>query len=90
MGEKPLLMEMQRRMLRIRRFEEQVIQMVERGEIIGAAHSYIGEEAVAVVAVASGDGLERAFRELGAAVVQGGQTMNPSAEEIAAAAESIR
>ena len=48
MVEKPLLMEMLRRMLRIRHFEERVIQMVERGEIVGAAQSYIGEEAVAV------------------------------------------
>ena len=47
MLEKPLLMEMLRRMFRIRRFEERVIQLVERGEIVGAAHSYIGEEAVA-------------------------------------------
>ena len=48
MLEKPMLMEMLRRMLRIRHFEEAVINMVERGEIVGAAHSYIGEEAVAV------------------------------------------
>ena len=41
--DKSLLMEMLRRMVRIRRFEERVIQMVERGEIVGAAHSYIGE-----------------------------------------------
>ena len=34
--------------LRIRHFEEAVINLVERGEIVGAAHSYIGEEAVAV------------------------------------------
>ena len=38
---------------------------------------------VAVVAVALGDGLEQVFRELGAAaVVRGGQTMNPSAGEL--------
>ena len=48
MLEKPLLMEMLRRMLRIRHFEEAVVSLVERGEIVGAAHSYIGEEAVAV------------------------------------------
>ena len=48
MLEKPMLMEMLRRMLRIRHFEEEVISMVERAEIVGAAHSYIGEEAVAV------------------------------------------
>ena len=46
MLEKPLLMEMLRRMVRIRRFEERVIQLVERGELVGAAHSYIGEEPV--------------------------------------------
>ena len=33
---KPLLVEMLRRMVRIRLFEERVIQMVERGEIVGA------------------------------------------------------
>lgn len=43
-----LLMAMLRRMVRIRLFEEEVIRMVERGEIVGAAHSYLGEEAVAV------------------------------------------
>ena len=37
-----------RRMSLMRRFEERVIQLVERGEIVGAAHSYIGEEALAV------------------------------------------
>ena len=42
--EKGLLVEMLRRMLRIRRFEEQVVRLVERGEIVGATHSYIGEK----------------------------------------------
>jgi len=43
-------------------------------------------EAIAVVAVAAGDGLTALFRSLGAsAVVHGGQTMNPSAGDIAAA-----
>ena len=32
--EKGLLVEMLRRMLRIRRFEEQVVRLVERGEIV--------------------------------------------------------
>ena len=43
MLDKTALMEMMRRMLRIRHFEEAVISLVERGEIVGAAHSYIGE-----------------------------------------------
>jgi len=45
---------------------------------------------VPVVAVVPGEGLQRVFRSLGATeVVPGGQTMNPSTREIAAAVESI-
>ena len=41
----------------------------------------------AIVAVASGSGIERAFRELGAtAAIGGGQTMNPSTRELLQAA----
>ncbi len=45
--------EMLRRMLRIRYFEEEVIRLVQGGEVVGAAHCYIGEEAVAVGACAA-------------------------------------
>jgi len=42
------------------------------------------------VAVAAGEGLENMFRDLGVdAVVTGGQTMNPSTEDILRAAQSI-
>jgi len=41
-----------------------------------------------VIAVASGDGLVRMFRDSGAAVVNGGETMNPSTSEILAAIEN--
>ncbi|MBO9371296.1 MAG: DAK2 domain-containing protein [Chloroflexi bacterium] len=45
---------------------------------------------VGVVAVVSGDGLEKVFMSLGAsAVVPGGQTMNPSTEEILRVVESL-
>lgn len=45
---------------------------------------------VPVVAVVPGEGLQRVFRSLGATeVVSGGQSMNPSTREIAAAVESI-
>ena len=44
--------------------------------------------AVAAVAVASGDGFVQLFRELGAAVVPGGATLNPSAAEILSAARA--
>jgi len=43
---------------------------------------------VAVVAVGRGDGVERLLRSMGAIVVHGGQTMNPSAGDILAAIES--
>jgi DAK2 domain fusion protein YloV len=44
----------------------------------------------AIVAVASGDGLAEVFRSLGAAaVVTGGQTMNPSTKDLLQAVESV-
>jgi DAK2 domain fusion protein YloV len=43
---------------------------------------------IGVIAVAAGDGLAKVFRSLGATVVQGGQTMNPSVQEILAAVNS--
>jgi len=45
---------------------------------------------IAPVAVVAGEGLARVFQSLGAAaVVRGGQTMNPSTEEILRAVESV-
>ena len=44
---------------------------------------------IAVVAVAFGDGMIKVFESLGAVVVKGGQTMNPSVKEILAAVEAI-
>jgi uncharacterized protein len=48
-----------------------------------AAASSIG-----VIAVAAGDGFVNVFKSLGARVVHGGQTMNPSVQEILAAVNS--
>jgi pyruvate dehydrogenase E1 component alpha subunit len=42
------LTEMYRRMLRIRLFEEQVVELVAHGELPGAAHTSIGEEGTVV------------------------------------------
>ena len=42
------LIEMYRRMTRIRLFEEQVVELAARGELPGAAHTSIGEEATVV------------------------------------------
>ena len=44
-------------------------------------------EGIAVVAVGAGLGIEELLRSMGASVVRGGQTMNPSAGEIRAAIE---
>lgn len=52
-----MLLEMQRRMLRIRRFDERASKMVKRGQIPGTVHTSIGQEAQVVGAcLALGDG----------------------------------
>ena len=43
-----ILLEMQRRMLRIRYFDERASKMVKRGEIPGTVHTSIGQEAQVV------------------------------------------
>ena len=83
MLEKPMLMEMLRRMLRIRHFEEAVINMVDRGEIVGAAHSYIGEEAVAVgacMALRDDDWMTGNHRSHGHPIAKGGDVKKAMAE----------
>ena len=52
-------------------------QVAEREARLGAGRS-------AIVAVASGDGLKRMFEELGAIVVDGGATLNPSTRDLVA------
>lgn len=48
------------------------------------------EKKYGIVAVSAGDGLSEVFRDLGAdAIIVGGQTMNPSTDDILKAAESI-
>jgi DAK2 domain fusion protein YloV len=44
---------------------------------------------IAVVAVAFGEGMIRLYESLGAIVVKGGQTMNPSVKEILACVEAV-
>ena len=83
MDDKTLLMEMLRRMVRIRRFEERVIQLVDRGEIVGAAHSYIGEEAVAVgacLALRDDDWITGNHRSHGHPIAKGGDVKRAMAE----------
>ena len=81
--DKPLLMEMLRRMLRIRRFEEQVLKLVDRGEIGGGCHSYIGEEAVAVgacLALREDDWMTGNHRSHGHPIAKGGDVKKAMAE----------
>lgn len=55
-----------------------------------AERAAIPPKKVGIVAVAQGDGFRRVLQSLGAdVVVEGGQTMNPSVEELLAAAESL-
>jgi uncharacterized protein len=58
-------------------------QMAERDARLGAASR------TGVVAVAAGDGLQRLFGELGAHVVPGGETLNPSTYELLAGIHSV-
>jgi uncharacterized protein len=44
---------------------------------------------VAIIAVAPGDGISDVFKSLGAFIVPGGQTMNPSTKELLQAVESV-
>ncbi len=57
-------------------------QMAERSERLAAGRT-------GVVAVAAGDGLQRLFTELGATVVPGGETLNPSTYELLAGIHSV-
>jgi uncharacterized protein len=59
-----------------------------RGNAAPAPQEY-APEAMGVVAVAVGDGLEQIFRSLGASeIIQGGQTMNPSTQDLLEAIET--
>ena len=51
--DKDLLMLMLRRMMTLRRFDETVKEIAASAELVGAAHLYIGQEAVAVGACAA-------------------------------------
>jgi DAK2 domain fusion protein YloV len=55
-----------------------------------AAGTAVAQSKIAVLAVASGPGLVKAFKSMGAtAIIEGGQTMNPSTEDILKLVESV-
>ena len=58
-------------------------------EVASNAPPAIAAGAVGVVAVVQGAGIAAAFRELGAAIVDGGPTSNPSAGELLEAARAV-
>lgn len=72
--------------------ENLIAQMadIEKAEVNKISLAAVEPGQIAVVAVSPGMGISRIFGSLGvAAVVQGGQTMNPSTEEILKAIENL-
>ena len=81
--DKQKLEEMYRRMCRIRYFEEAVIEIHSSGELIGPAHQYIGQEAVAVGACAAledSDRIAGTHRSHGHPIAKGGDMKRAMAE----------
>ena len=81
--EKEKLIDMFRTMIRIRRFEERVVEKFDAGEIPGFFHSYIGEEAVATGACANlrtDDYITSTHRGHGHLIAKGGKTDRMMAE----------
>ena len=81
--EKEKLIDMLKTMIRIRRFEERVVEKFEAGEIPGFFHSYIGEEAVATGACANlraDDYITSTHRGHGHVIAKGGKTDRMMAE----------
>ena len=81
--DKELLMTMLRRMMLIRRFDENVKEMVQSAEMVGAAHCYIGEEAVAVgacTALRDDDYITGNHRSHGHPLAKGGDVRKAMAE----------
>ncbi len=81
--DKEFLLELYRRMVRIRKFEEGIVQVYLRGLMPGLAHSYAGEEAVAVgvcAALRADDYIVSTHRGHGHLIAKGGKTDRMMAE----------
>jgi dihydroxyacetone kinase-like predicted kinase len=83
---------------RLHLFEEEELQKImqdpeadsEEEEAAEAAVSMMAHKDVGFIAVSTGDGLGSIFRELGAdCLIEGGQTMNPSTQDILTAIEKV-
>ena len=78
-----VLLDLHRRMLRIRMFEEAAGRLMESGKIPGALHLYVGEEAVAAGVMAhldAGDQITSTHRGHGHLVAKGGDFKQMYAE----------
>ena len=81
--ERERYLEMLRRMLRIRYFDETAVDLVQKGELVGAVHAYLGEEAVAVGACAAlrdDDYITGNHRSHGHPIAKGGDVRRAMAE----------
>jgi hypothetical protein len=80
------------RNIRVTDLAEQVIEerWVREADVVAPPVDDVTAPTTAVVAVVVGDGVARIFRSLGVrAVVSGGQSMNPSTEEMVAAVRAV-
>jgi acetoin:2,6-dichlorophenolindophenol oxidoreductase subunit alpha len=86
-----LLLDMQRRMLRIRKFDERASKMVKRGEIPGTVHTSIGQEAQVVgacMALADGDYMTGNHRSHGHPIGKGA-ALGPLMAELVGKANGV-
>ena len=65
------------------------LDVADMREQIAARRARLGSGRTGALAVAAGDGLERLFAELGAHVVPGGETLNPSTYELLAGIHEV-
>src|SRR2546423_8236085 len=82
-GDRALLLDLQRRMLEIRFFEDEVMRLFMLNLVRGSTHLYTGQEAVAVGACSAlrdGDTMTCTYRGHGAVLAMGAPLDRPMAE----------
>ena len=85
------LLEMQRRMLRIRHFDKRASKMVKRGQIPGTVHTSVGQEAQVVgacMALADGDYMTGNHRSHGHPIGKG-SPLGPLMAELVGKADGV-
>jgi DAK2 domain fusion protein YloV len=66
-----------------------MIEQVEIDDMEEQYREFIASNGIGLIAVAAGDGLKQIFERLNAAVVEGGQTMNPSVSDLKSAIDQM-